>query len=87
MKRVVINIRASKNISGLVKIPVTSPAGLMKFFFLMLSPDPFPIVSKLIRAFVVASLILFPAGADPGFEKGGFDVIPKSDTGGATDNF
>ena len=26
-------------------------------------------------------------GADPGFEKGGFDVIPKSDTGGATDNF
>ena len=32
LKRVVINIRASKNISGLVKIPVTSPAGLMKFF-------------------------------------------------------
>ena len=31
-KRVVINIRASKNISGLVKIPVISPAGLMKFF-------------------------------------------------------
>ena len=32
LKRVVINIRASKNISGLAKIPVTSPAGLMKFF-------------------------------------------------------
>ena len=32
MKRVVINIRASKNISGLVKFSVTSPAGLMKFF-------------------------------------------------------
>ena len=30
--RVVINIRASKNISGLVKVSVTSPAGLMKFF-------------------------------------------------------
>ena len=23
-------------------------------------------------------------GADPGFEKGGFNVVPKSDTGGAT---
>ena len=32
MKRVVINIRASKNISGLVKVSVTSLAGLMKFF-------------------------------------------------------
>ena len=32
MKRVVINIRASKNISGLVKVSVTSPAGLMNFF-------------------------------------------------------
>ena len=32
MKRVVINIRASKTISGLVKVSVTSPAGLMKFF-------------------------------------------------------
>ena len=32
MKRVIINIRASKNISGLVKVSVTSPAGLMKFF-------------------------------------------------------
>ena len=31
-KRVVINIRACKNISGLVKISVTSPAGLMTFF-------------------------------------------------------
>ena len=31
LKRVVINIRASKNISGLVKISVTSPAGLIKF--------------------------------------------------------
>ena len=37
LKRVVINIRASKNISGLVKVLVTSPAGLMKFF-LRLSP-------------------------------------------------
>ena len=32
LKRVVIDIRASKNISGLVKVPVTSPAGLTKFF-------------------------------------------------------
>ena len=32
LKRVVINIRASKNNSGLVKVSVTSPAGLMKFF-------------------------------------------------------
>ena len=32
MKRVVIDIRASKDISGLVKVTVTSPAGLMKFF-------------------------------------------------------
>ena len=32
LKRVVINIRASKNILGLVKFSVTSPAGLMKFF-------------------------------------------------------
>ena len=32
MKRFVINIKASKSISGLVKVSVTSPAGLMKFF-------------------------------------------------------
>ena len=32
LRRVVINIRASKNISGLVKVSVTSPAGLMNFF-------------------------------------------------------
>ena len=32
LKRVFINIRASKNISGLVKVSVTSPAGHMKFF-------------------------------------------------------
>ena len=32
LKRVVINIRASINISGLVKVSVTSPAGLIKFF-------------------------------------------------------
>ena len=31
-KRIVINIRASKTISGLVKVTVTSPAELMKFF-------------------------------------------------------
>ena len=24
------------------------------------------------------------SGADPGFEKGGFSLVPKSDTGGAT---
>ena len=24
------------------------------------------------------------SGADPGFEKGGFNLVPKSDTGGAT---
>ena len=28
----------------------------------------------------------YSAGADPGFEKGGFNVVPKSDTGGATHN-
>ena len=32
LKEVTINIRASKNISGLVKFSVTSPVGLMKFF-------------------------------------------------------
>ena len=32
LKRVVINIRASNNISGLVQVSVTSPAGLIKFF-------------------------------------------------------
>ena len=32
MKRVVIDIKSSKKISGLVKVSVTSPAGLMKFF-------------------------------------------------------
>ena len=26
-------------------------------------------------------------GADPGFEKGGFNVVLKSDTGGATHNY
>ena len=40
MKRVVINIRASKNISGLVKVSVTSPAGLMKF---LLNVEPWAI--------------------------------------------
>ena len=24
------------------------------------------------------------SGADPGFEKGGFNLVPKRDTGGAT---
>ena len=32
LRTVVINIRASKNIPGLVKVSVTSPARLMKFF-------------------------------------------------------
>ena len=32
LKRVVINIRASINISGLVKVSVINPAGLMKVF-------------------------------------------------------
>ena len=27
------------------------------------------------------------SGADPGFDKGGFDIVPKSDTGGATHNY
>ena len=27
------------------------------------------------------------AGADPGFKKGGFNVVPKTDTGGATHNY
>ena len=26
------------------------------------------------------------SGADPGFGKGGFNLVPKSDTGGATNN-
>ena len=32
LKIFIINIRASKNISGLVNVTVTSPAGLVKFF-------------------------------------------------------
>ena len=32
LKKNVIDIRADKNISGLVEVMVTSPAGLMKFF-------------------------------------------------------
>ena len=35
LKRVVINIRTSKSSSGLVKIPVTSHAGLVKFFLIV----------------------------------------------------
>ena len=31
-ENLIINIRASKNISGLVNVTVTSPAGLVKFF-------------------------------------------------------
>ena len=27
------------------------------------------------------------SGADPGFKKWGFNVVPKSDTGGATHNY
>ena len=27
------------------------------------------------------------SGADPGFEKGGFNAVPKSDPGGATHNY
>ena len=44
LKRVVINIRASKNISGLVKVSVTiySPAGLMKFF---LNVEPWNLIN------------------------------------------
>ena len=26
-------------------------------------------------------------GADPGFEKGGFNIVQKSDTGGATNTY
>ena len=26
-------------------------------------------------------------GADPGFEKGGFNLVPKRDTGGATSTY
>ena len=44
LRRVVINIRASKNISGLVKVSVTSPAGLMKFF---LNVEPWVLVNIL----------------------------------------
>ena len=32
LKKIIINIRAIKNISGLVNVTVTSPAGLVKFF-------------------------------------------------------
>ena len=38
ISKVFINTRASKNISGLVKVSVTSPSGLM-IIFLMLSPE------------------------------------------------
>ena len=27
------------------------------------------------------------SGADPGFEKGGFNLVPKRDTGGATSTY
>ena len=37
LKRFVIDIRVSKNISGLAKVLVTSPAGLM-YFFLNVEP-------------------------------------------------
>ena len=30
---------------------------------------------------------ILKAGADPGFEKGGFYLVPKSDTGGATSTY
>ena len=29
----------------------------------------------------------YNTGADPGFEKGGFNVVPKCDTGGATNTY
>ena len=32
-------------------------------------------------------MYIYISGADPGFEKGGFNVVPKSDTGGATHNY
>ena len=44
LKRVVINIRASKNISGLVKVSITSPAGLVKFF---LNVEPWIAIVKI----------------------------------------
>ena len=43
LKRVIINIRSSKNILGLVKVSVTSPAGLMNFF---LNVEPWHPVSN-----------------------------------------
>ena len=32
-------------------------------------------------------LVVSTAGADPGFEKGGFNLVPKRDTGGATSTY
>ena len=53
LKRVVINIRASKNISGLVIVSVTSPAGLMKFFL-----NVEPCIYKLEKPFMSIMWIL-----------------------------
>ena len=50
LKRVVITSRANKNISGLVKVSVTSPAGLMKFF---LNVEPCILIS--INSFLYSS--------------------------------
>ena len=49
LKKNVINIRASKNISGLVKVTVISPAGLMKFF---LNVEPCSLSSTVYVAFL-----------------------------------
>ena len=59
MKRVVINIRASKNISGLVKVSVTSPAGLMKFF---LNVEPWQFTLLLCNPGPLRLLVYMPEG-------------------------
>ena len=51
LRRVVINIRASKNISGLVKVSVTSPAGLMKFFLNVEPCFPYQLLGTIIRKY------------------------------------
>ena len=61
MRRVVINIRASKNISGLVKVSVTSPAGLMQFF---LNVEPCRVI--LIKVFrSMEGFVLMKIGISP----------------------
>ena len=45
-----------------------------------------PIFMDRLHVYASIHISIYP-GADPGFEKGGFSVVPKCDTGGATNNY